>query len=51
MEKFLKCDNCKKLFTQTIYKKKKSLPVCPYCNTKKQIPIVSQSVKQISNNL
>ena len=29
--KFLKCKACKKWFTQTIYKKKKSLPICPWC--------------------
>jgi len=33
MDKFLKCINCKKLFTQTIFKKKKSLPICPHCKT------------------
>lgn len=30
-EKFLTCDACKKKFTQTIYKGKKSDPVCPHC--------------------
>lgn len=30
-EKFLTCSGCKKKFTQTIYKGKKSDPVCPYC--------------------
>lgn len=38
-EKFIKCRECKKKFTQTIYKSKKSLPVCPYCgahNTEKK---------------
>jgi len=34
--KFIKCDNCKKIYTQTTYKKKKSLAVCPHCKTKKQ---------------
>lgn len=29
--KFLKCKACKKWFTQTIHKKKKSLPICPWC--------------------
>lgn len=29
--KFLKCKACKKLYTQTTYKKKKSLPICPWC--------------------
>jgi uncharacterized CHY-type Zn-finger protein len=29
--KFLKCKACRKLFTQTTYKKKKSLPICPWC--------------------
>lgn len=29
--KFLKCQACKKWFTQTIHKKKKSLPICPWC--------------------
>ena len=31
LSKWIKCKACKKLFTQTIYKKKKSVPVCPYC--------------------
>jgi len=31
--KFLTCKNCRKKFTQTIHKNKKSLPVCPYCGT------------------
>lgn len=40
--KFIKCKNCKKKFTQTIHKGKKSLPICPYCgshnsDTKKEI--------------
>ena len=38
-EKFIKCRECKKKFTQTIYKSKKSLPICPYCgahNTEKK---------------
>jgi len=29
--KFLKCKSCKKLYTQTTQKKKKSLPICPWC--------------------
>jgi DNA-directed RNA polymerase subunit RPC12/RpoP len=32
-EKWIKCVNCKKKFTQTIHKGKKSLPVCPHCGT------------------
>jgi rRNA maturation endonuclease Nob1 len=32
-EKWIKCINCKKKFTQTIHKGKKSLPICPYCGT------------------
>lgn len=35
-DKFIKCDNCKKIYTQTTYKNKKSLAVCPHCKTKKQ---------------
>jgi rubrerythrin len=31
--KFLTCKNCRKKFTQTTHKKKKSLPICPYCGT------------------
>jgi len=31
--KFIKCKNCKKKFTQTIHKGKKSLPICPNCGT------------------
>jgi uncharacterized CHY-type Zn-finger protein len=30
---WIKCRNCKKMFTQTIYKGKKSNPVCPFCKT------------------
>ena len=29
--KFLKCKSCRKLYTQTTHKKKKSLPICPWC--------------------
>ena len=29
--KFLKCKSCRKLYTQTTYKKKKSIPICPWC--------------------
>lgn len=32
-DKFLTCKNCRKKFTQTTHKKKKSLPICPYCGT------------------
>jgi acetyl-CoA carboxylase beta subunit len=31
--KWIKCKNCKKFFTQTIHKKKKSLPICIWCGT------------------
>ena len=31
--KFLTCKNCRKKFTQTSHKGKKSLPICPYCGT------------------
>jgi len=31
--KFLTCRNCRKKFTQTTHKGKKSLPICPYCGT------------------
>ena len=31
--KFLTCRNCRKKFTQTTYKGKKSLPICPWCGT------------------
>ena len=31
--KFLTCKNCRKKFTQTTHKGKKSLPVCPFCGT------------------
>lgn len=30
-ERFIKCDSCKKWFTQTFHKGKKSLPICPWC--------------------
>ena len=29
--KFIKCRECKKKFTQTIHKGKKSFPICPHC--------------------
>lgn len=32
-QKFLKCHNCKKKFTQTTHKGKKSIPVCTHCGT------------------
>ena len=32
-EKWIKCVNCSKRFTQTIHKGKKSTPVCPHCGT------------------
>lgn len=35
-EKWIKCDNCNKKYTQTIYKGKKSLPICPHCGTHNQ---------------
>jgi hypothetical protein len=31
--KFITCRNCKKKFTQTSHKGKKSLPICPHCGT------------------
>ena len=31
--KFITCPNCRKKFTQTTHKKKKSLPICPNCGT------------------
>lgn len=31
--KFLTCRNCRKKFTQSSHKGKKSLPICPYCGT------------------
>ena len=31
--KFINCKNCKKKFTQTIHKGKKSTPECPHCGT------------------
>lgn len=31
--KFLTCKNCRKKFTQTTHKNKKSLPICPTCGT------------------
>ena len=30
-ERFLKCRECNKKFTQTIHKGKKSLPICTHC--------------------
>lgn len=30
---WIKCKNCRKKFTQTIHKGKKSLPICPTCGT------------------
>ena len=40
-EKFVKCRNCKKKFTQTIHKGKKSLPICPYCGTDNDLGLKS----------
>jgi hypothetical protein len=40
-EKWIKCINCNKKFTQTIHKGKKSLPICPHCGTNNDI--VSES--------
>lgn len=31
--KWIKCKNCKKLFTQTIHKGKEGTKICPYCGT------------------
>lgn len=31
--KYIKCRNCKKKYTQTIHKGKKSKPICPHCGT------------------
>ena len=31
--KFITCRGCRSKFTQTIHKKKKSLPICPDCGT------------------
>lgn len=31
--KYVKCRNCKKKYTQTIHKGKKSKPICPHCGT------------------
>lgn len=36
-EKWINCENCKKKFTQTIHKGKKSKPICPYCGTDNDI--------------
>jgi len=36
-EKWVKCVNCNKKFTQTIHKGKKSLPICPHCGTNNDI--------------
>ena len=30
-ERFIKCDSCRKWFTQTFHKGKKSLAICPWC--------------------
>ena len=35
-EKWIKCDNCNKKYTQTIHKGKKSLPIFPNCGTHNQ---------------
>lgn len=40
-EKWIKCKNCKKKFTQTIHKGKKSLPICPYCGTDNDLGLKS----------
>ena len=41
-EKWIKCVNCKKKFTQTIHKGKKSLPICPHCGTNNDLVIESE---------
>lgn len=30
---WIKCMNCRKLFTLTQYKNKKAQPLCPHCKT------------------
>ena len=41
-EKWIKCVNCKKKFTQTIHKGKKSLPICPHCGTNNDLVTESE---------
>lgn len=51
-EKWIKCINCKKKFTQTIHKGKKSLPICPNCgthNSSLKESIIPISIKRRAN--
>ena len=41
-EKWIKCVNCNKKFTQTIHKGKKSLPICPHCGTNNDLVTESE---------
>ena len=34
--KFIRCDGCKRMYTQTVYKNKESITVCPNCKYKNQ---------------
>lgn len=46
-EKWIKCINCRKKFTQTIHKGKKSLPICPTCGTyNKQENTSNETIKE-----
>lgn len=44
--KFIKCRECKKKFTQTIHKGKKSLPICPHCGAHNTEKTDSDEIKE-----
>jgi DNA-directed RNA polymerase subunit RPC12/RpoP len=50
-EKWIKCFNCKKKFTQTIHKGKKSLPICPHCGTNNDLVTESEIPLYIKRRL
>jgi phage FluMu protein Com len=50
-EKWIKCVNCNKKFTQTIHKGKKSLPICPRCGTNNDIISESEMSPYIRRRL
>lgn len=46
-ERFIKCDSCRKWFTQTFHKGKKSLAICPWCGRHNTHLDENQEVKEI----
>jgi hypothetical protein len=50
-EKWIKCVNCNKKFTQTIHKGKKSLPICPHCGTNNELVSETQIPSSLRRRL